>query len=202
MGLEDHIRKMDEEVAQQATAAARHKLNEDERAVIANEMLRKLGAEAIPILKTRNHGKFLQVSYAAPALSIGSTINPRKVRVVPVQIIWRTTDGSGFTGIDESGALVWCSGGTPPYIPGKRIGGFPPGNLTGISKRALDLAQQMGCDGSVCDPRKIVAYGGPQFDPRDHLGVSAFFLHDSGKLVWGTSKGAMDAEEWMARAIR
>ncbi|MGW5439685.1 hypothetical protein, partial [Nocardia asteroides] len=164
----------------------------------------QLTAEALPILKTRGHGKLLEVSYAAPMLHFGSAIHPRRVRVIPGQIVWACAGQN--IGITDSGVLVSIAGDGASVRAAAKVAGISllsggEGFYRSIYDRARDLAQARGCVGAVCMPVQIRAYGEPRPGQNHEAGPDAFFLDKAGNLVHGVARHSVDAEEWMARAI-
>lgn len=194
MGLEDRIRRMDEQAADTAARAAGLVAQDRQRAILANRLLDRLVAQALPILRTRGHGKFLEVAYELPILSFA------KIKIIPGQTIWRTTYGSGYLGITDAGVLVNAVPHPAKTIQGKIIGGLS--GAVDLHRRAVELARQRGFDAAVHNPEPIRAFGHPQPSTHpDSCDPSVFYLDGAENLVYGTRTGSIDAEEWMAKAI-
>ena len=201
MNLEDRLRRMDVSRAEEHANALEEAAATHDRAAVACRLLQKLAADALPILKTRNHGRALEVALKLKPQFLGRLWDfPREYRVIPGRSIWLMGDRDW--GLTDSGEIVSLK--TPRWSLPPRPGGFRWPDIPRAEERADRFARSRGFLRAVF-AGSVEGYGQPQRSPD-----APFYLDSSGVLMYGHIHASRDgdyfyseeAEEWMAKVLR
>ncbi len=192
MGLDDALRNAQRtKDTQKATADRNARLSQD-RVATANELLLKLGREALRIAQSRNHPRALEITSAGAKESpLGLGLRPK---LTTGRSLWlllpthRWGESVGSYGVLDSGQLVSLR--TAEQFNDRA-------NATNIKVRKAirSKAESKGHSAAVQQVEIVSAAASPDYD-RDH-----FFLDDTGQLVHGTVTLAKAADAFIAEMM-
>ena len=157
MGIEDRIRQLDDAArTRQNYLDQQHAAQVQDRAVIANQMLRHYSNEVLSVLRRRNNGRLLEVSFST-IIPVGRP-SASNVRVIPGRVVWRISPRPPSLGILESGELVAPSRYHRPVVRGKVL---PKVAERKVLEKAQAVAQRSGCIDWITSIQPIDALGEP-----------------------------------------
>lgn len=192
MGLEDALRNAQRAKDADNTAAARNAMLSQDRVARGNELLLKLGREALNIAQKRNHPRALEITSAGAKESpIGLGLRPKLTTgrtlwlLIPIH---RWGESVGGYGVLDSGQLVRLR--TAEQHNGRA-------NATNIKirKAIRSKAESKGLSAAVEQVEIVSTIHSPHFEQPN------FFLNDAGELVFGTATTTQPADEFIARMM-
>ena len=158
------------------------------------------------MLQAKNRGKALEVSLKRRVL--GRLLRARlgEYRIVPGRQVWRLGAKAQDLGIAEDGVLgITDDGELVRMSTWLRAAGEMPidprGQGSRFRHRLARTARSRGCDGAA-SISPIEPHGESQTETRFNRAYrNAFYLDDTGKLVFGSTGSAIDADEWFNKAL-
>lgn len=185
----------------------------DPRAEIATQRLSELVFETCSVLKSMNRGQAKSAYLKRGPLSRVFHSDHRRgfYTIVYGKPVWMLCPACDTVGINEDGGLGVTEDGelvaTTNWLSVR--GGSPvdPNSAQGrrLKKRMASGARVLGFDATVTIAASIEAFGGPQeelrFRSRNRKFKNAFYLDDSGDLVFGSPEESMDAAMWFSLVV-
>ena len=191
----------------------------DPNAEIAAQRLSELVCEARGALKAATHDgrahvrKALEVSLKRGPLDRVFRAGPGRggYTIVYGKPVWMLSSAAGAVGINEDGGLGVTDDGelvvTSNWLTVRGEQPIDPNSVKSrrIRSRVASRVRKRGFDSAIAIAATVKAFGEPQREQRFLLRSSefrnAFYLDDSGILVFGSPDGSVDAAQWFSAVL-
>lgn len=170
----------------------------------ARVMLRDLSTGSLAALKALNRGTVAEASLRRGFRGLFPGASPG--RIVTGRVVYKLGARATELGISEDGVLgVTDDGELVRMSRWLRVEGQRPIDPRGQGRRFRDRlarkAKSLGCE-ALMSVTAVEAHGEPQRETRFNRDYKdAFYLDDTGKLVFGHPGSVIGAEEWFNKAL-
>jgi len=170
----------------------------------ARGMLRDLSTGSLAALKALNRGTVAEASLRRGFRGLFPGASPG--RIVTGRVVYKLGARATALGISEDGVLgVTDDGELVRMSRWLRVEGQRPIDPRGQGRRFRDRlarkAKALGCE-ALMSVTAVEAHGEPQRETRFNRDYKdAFYLDDTGKLVFGHPGSVIGAEEWFNKAL-
>ena len=167
-------------------------------------MLRDLSTGSLAALKALNRGPVAEASLRRGFRGLFPGASPG--RIMTGRVVYKLGARATELGISEDGVLgVTDDGELVRMSRWLRVEGQRPIDPRGQGRRFRDRlarkAKSLGCE-ALMSVTAVEAHGEPQRETRFNRDYKdAFYLDDSGKLVFGHPGSVIGAEEWFNKAL-
>jgi hypothetical protein len=182
----------------------------NQSAEIAAHRLRKLVFETRDALKAAHGEKALEVSVKRRLGRVFSrNSGTGGYTLIFGKPVWILSASARAVGIEEDGGLGVTDDGelvlTRSWLTVHGEGTLEAGYNRRILDRAAVQAGRRGFSSAVAIAAQVEAFGAPQLERRFRARNSefrnAFYLDGSGKLVFGSPEGSVDAAQWFSAVV-
>ena len=170
----------------------------------ARVMLRDLSTGSLAALKALNRGTVAEASLRRGFRGLFPGASPG--RIMTGRVVYKLGARATELGISEDGVLgVTDDGELVRMSRWLRVEGQRPIDPRGQGRRFRDRlarkAKSLGCE-ALMSVTAVEAHGEPQRETRFNRDYrDAFYLDDTGKLVFGHPGSVIGAEEWFNKAL-
>ena len=167
-------------------------------------MLRDLSTGSLAALKALNRGTVAEASLRRGFRGLFPGASPG--RIMTGRVVYKLGARATELGISEDGVLgVTDDGELVRMSRWLRVEGQRPIDPRGQGRRFRDRlarkAKSLGCE-ALMSVTAVEAHGEPQRETRFNRDYKdAFYLDDTGKLVFGHPGSVIGAEEWFNKAL-
>jgi len=170
----------------------------------ARGMLRELSSNSLPALRALNRGTVAEASLRRGFRGLFPGASPG--RIMTGRVVYKLGARATELGISEDGVLgVTDDGELVRMSRWLRVEGQRPIDPRGQGRRFRDRlarkAKSLGCE-ALMSVTAVEAHDEPQRETRFNRDYKdAFYLDDTGKLVFGHPGSVIGAEEWFNKAL-